>query len=218
MPLTLANAALKLNLRARRRHPAAARLPPLWLMTDAARLPDPIAALDRLPRGAGIILRHYEGGLEAPERRALAHELAARCRARGLALLVAGSGRLAAEVGADGLHLPEWLLMRGGIAGRWRRRRPDWLITASCHREAMLRAAARAGADAALVAPVFATASHPEVRPLGPLRLARMVRASPLPVFALGGIDAAAARRIGMSGAAGIAGIGAVAARRCDHA
>ncbi|MBE0530944.1 MAG: hypothetical protein IH626_08955, partial [Rhodospirillales bacterium] len=38
---------------------AAHRLPLLILVTDEARLPDPAAAIRRLPPGAAVILRHY---------------------------------------------------------------------------------------------------------------------------------------------------------------
>ena len=69
---------------------------------------------------------------------------------------------------------------------RWQR---EWLVTAAVHSPAALRAAAAAGADAALLSPIFATASHPDVRTLGLQRFAALAQASPLPVYALGGID-----------------------------
>ena len=103
-----------------------------------------------------------------------------------------------------GSHLPERAIRRAG-AVRWQR---DWLITAAAHSPAALRAAASAGADAALLSPVFATASHPDVRALGPRRFAALAHASPLPVYALGGIDSTRARLLQGSGAVGIAGIG----------
>ncbi len=194
--MTLAKLARQLNFSNAR----ASGLPALLLLTDARRLPDPLPAARRLPRGAGVVLRHY--GL--PERKQLARELAAICRLRDLVFLVAGDGALAAEVGADGLHLPEAL---AGQARRWRRRRPDWLITVAAHGLPALHAAAACGADAALLSPVFATASHPNARVFGPLRFARLVRASRIPVYALGGVDAVSAPRLIDSGAAGIAAI-----------
>ncbi|MGI4945219.1 MAG: hypothetical protein ACRYHQ_32435, partial [Janthinobacterium lividum] len=82
-------------------------LPALWLFTDAVRLPDPLPAIARLPRGCGVVFRH-DG---VPNRAALAAAAACLCRRRGLLMVVAGDPRLAAAVGA-GLHL------RGGRAGR----------------------------------------------------------------------------------------------------
>jgi thiamine-phosphate pyrophosphorylase len=60
--------------------------PPLWLFTDARRLPDPLPAARRLPPGlAGIVFRH-----DLDENRArLGLELARVCQARRLALVVA---------------------------------------------------------------------------------------------------------------------------------
>ena len=179
---------------------AGSALPALLLMTDEARLADPLPAARALPAGSGIILRHYG----APERAALARQLAAIARRRGLFLLVGEDPALARRVGAHGVHLPERAVRRAAVV-RWQR---HWLITAAAHSPAVLRLAAAAGADAALLSPVFATASHPDVRALGPQRFAALVQASPLPVYALGGIDVARARLLQGSGAAGIAGIG----------
>lgn len=159
-----------------------------------------IAAVAALPRDAGVVLRHRDPAARAR----LARALAPVCRARGLVLLIAGDGPLAARVGAAGVHLPE---ARAGEARGWRRRHPGWLITAAAHGARALHAAARAGADAAVLSPVFATASHPDARPLGPLRFARLARQCSLPVYALGGVTAATATALKNSGAVGIAGV-----------
>ena len=192
---TVANLAGRLNSR----HPAGRRLPPLILVTDAARLPNPLTAAARLPAGAAVILRDYD----APDRFELAMALAILCRARRLRFLVAADARLAARVGADGLHLPEGLIPRA--RRRWPR---NWLITAAAHSPVALWRAWRVGADAALLSPVFATASHPGAGTVGALRFTAWSVASPLPVYALGGISAGTARRLTDSRAVGLAGIG----------
>ena len=213
--MTLAEQAIHLKLlrrrswrgvRSNKRHRR--DLPPLILMTDEVRLADPEAAILALPRGSAVIFRHYR----ANDRRMIAKGLARACRRRGLKLLIAGDVRLAIEVGAQGLHLPEYLARRLACH-RWGRRglKPDWLITVAAHSLIALQRARRLGADAVLLAPVFATASHPDARPLGPLRFSAWVRESPVPVYALGGVTAANARRLAASGAAGIAGIAAFA-------
>ena len=202
--MTLAKLARGLNLHSRH------ALPALVLVTDRRRLADALAAARALPPGSAVVLRDYE----AANRTALARRLAALCRRRRLKLLVAGDWRLAAAVGADGLHLPEWLVPRRGL---WRRR-PGWLVIAAAHGWPALWRARRAGADAALLSPVFATASRPGARPLGAGRFAAMARRAPLPVYALGGIDAVRARRLGASGAAGIAALGALAPARAPCA
>jgi len=127
-------------------------------------------------------------------------------------LLVAGDWRLAAAVGADGVHLPEAMVRRGAPAwGGGGPRRPGFLVTAAAHSPAALWRAARAGADAALLSPVFATASHPGGAVIGLPRFAAWCRGAPLPVYALGGIDRGTVRRLKDAGAAGAAAIGALA-------
>ncbi len=191
-----------------RRRKSARTLPPLILMTDSRRLPDPMAVVDRLAPGSAILLRHYD----APDRVHLARNLARACRRRGIRLLIAGDWRLAVAAGADGIHLPEGLARRGPPA--WAagvRRRPGFLVTAAAHSPRAIRRALDAGADAVLLSPVFPTASHPGAPCLGALLFARWCRESPLPVYALGGVDSRTAGRLAGSGLAGIAGIGGIA-------
>jgi thiamine-phosphate pyrophosphorylase len=212
--MTVTKVARRLNLSARarraRRRDRFSALPPLILVTDAKRLPDPVPAAAALPRGSAVILRHYE--LERTARRALARRLKRLCRRRRLKLIVAGDSRLAHDVGADGLHLREAQL-RGPIPCGPAARRRGWLVTAAAHSPAGVLLAARRGADAVLLSPVFATASHPGRRTLGPLRFAALARSSPLPVYGLGGIEGGNARRLVGSAAVGLAALGALAAR-----
>jgi len=174
--MTLADTARQLNSG----HPT---LPPLLLVSDEGRLPDPLPAAARLPAGSGIVLRHYG----------------------------AAGWRLAAAIGAAGIHLPEGLLRSGRLAPLlgWARRRRI-LVTAACHDRAALALARRLGLGAALLSPVFATASHPGAPVLGALRFAAWCRRAGLPVLALGGITAVTARRLAGSGAAGLAAVGAL--------
>ena len=196
---SLARLATGLNLRCRTRR----ALPPLLLMSDESRLADPRPAARLLPRGSAVVLRNYH----SPGRAALAAELAALCRARGLILLIGADGALAGRVGAHGLHFPEAQRWR---AREWRRRHGEWIITVAAHSGAALGHAASAGADAAVLAPVFPSEGHRGAPSLGASRFAALVRLSPLPVYALGGIDVGGARRIAGSGAVGIAAIGAL--------
>jgi len=183
--------------RAAKKLAAAGPLPPLVLMTDDARLPDPIPAVQALPRGSMVIVRCRD----PIRRRALARSIAVLARAHGLVVLVAGDAALARR--AHGIHLPE---ARLGEAAR-ARACGHTFITASVHSLAALRRAKYA--DAVFLSPVFPTASHPGRAHLGPLRAAAMARLSPLPVYALGGITAANAGRL--TGFCGLAAIGALA-------
>ena len=181
-----------------RRSPARKPLPPLLFVTDPGRTPDPAAIAERLPRGAGVVFRAFG----APDARDQARRLAAIARRRGLVLLVGADEVLAAASGAHGLHLPE---RRLAALPRLRARHPGWIITAAAHSPAAALRAARLGADAVLVSAVFESASPSAGRPIGPLRLAAMVRATPAPVYALGGINMKNARRLLASGAYGLA-------------
>ena len=73
-------------------------LPRLWLMTDERQGDGLWRALGRLPRGAGIVFRHY--GLPHGERRRLFERVRRIARMRRLTLVVAGSPL----PGADGTH------------------------------------------------------------------------------------------------------------------
>ncbi|NQV84499.1 MAG: thiamine phosphate synthase [Rhodospirillales bacterium] len=179
-------------------------LPGLILMTDETRLPDPLPTVRALASGSAVILRHYGD----PDRADLAARMVAEARERDIRVLIAGDARLALRVQAHGLHLSEAMVRHDAQAWRnWRK--PGWLVTAAAHSPAALFRAGRAGVDAALVSPVFPTASHPEARHLGTIRFAAWCRLSPLAVYALGGITPANARRLKNSGAKGVAGIGA---------
>jgi thiamine-phosphate pyrophosphorylase len=182
-------------------------LPWLWLMSDDKRLPDPAAAVRRLPPGAGVIVRARDDAA----RRALVERLSRIARARRSVVLVAGDWRLAARVRVDGVHVPEAMLRAADLAGLrlWRRARRAWL-TASAHGRSAMRTAARARADMVLVSPVLPTPSHHGRKSLGPLHLARWAREGRVAVAALGGINAATIARLNGSGIAAIAGIGFV--------
>lgn len=157
----------------RRRHPP---IPRLWLMTDE-RLGDRLFdAIERLPRGAGIVFRHY--ALPKAERRALYAKVERAARRRRLVLVRAGADRLGREQGTHGRR----------TAGR--------LTTWPAHSRREAIAAIRAGADALFVSPVFATRSHPGARALGVTRLGLMTHGLGVALIALGGMNARRARSL----------------------
>ncbi len=173
-------------------------------MTDPARIPDPIAAAARLPRGSAVVFRAF-GAADAVQQ---GRRLAAVARRRGLVLLAGADARLAIAIGADGVHLPERL---AGRAGAVRRAHPCWLITVAAHGEAAVRRGRGQGADAVVISPVFESRSPSAGRALGPARLANLVRLTKRPVYALGGVNGKTAARLMRTGAAGIAAVEALA-------
>lgn len=178
------------------------RLPPLLFVTDPARVGDPAEVAGRLPPGAGVVFRHF-GSPDAP---AEARRLRAVTRDRGQVLLIGRDVGLARSCGADGVHLPEAEIGRipevrsAGLG----------LVTVAAHGPEALATAARAGADAALLSPLFASASPSAGVPIGLDRFAALVAETSVPVYALGGVNASNASGLIGSGAAGLAAIDGV--------
>lgn len=176
-------------------------LPPLIALTDPERTPDVAAFANSLPDGCALIYRHFG----RPERFSEAARLAGIAREKRLVLLIAADPDLADACDADGVHWPARL---AGPARKWRRGRTGQIMTMSAHNRRELTLAAKAGADAAVLSPVFATRSHAGDTALGVQRARGLARACAIPVYALGGITADTAKNLSGSGFAGVAAIG----------
>lgn len=174
-------------------------LPIALFLTDETRIGDPVTAIQTLPSGVGVIVREY-GRSDRSEHAA---KLVDVCRRTERLVLIAGDMDLAEMLQADGVHWPAALLP-------WRRvgRRGPGIVTAAVHDRRELHAAGRAGVDAVIVSPVFPTPSHPNRSALGINAFARLALASPVPVYAMGGVSFDDGGRLAMAGASGIAGIG----------
>ena len=167
------------------------------MMTDERQGDNLWPALKALPRGSGVIARHYS--LAPPQRRRLIARIRKIARARRLLLIVAGSARLARWARADGFH------------NRSPHITPQNLLrTVAVHDEPEFRLTERVGADLVFISPVFATQSHPEGRTLGRLRFGRLATRSRIPVVALGGMNRESARSLRGFGIYGWAAIGAL--------
>lgn len=181
-------------------------LPRLVVITDW-RLPRAklLGALEAaLAAGPEVAVQHRHP--DAPARRFLeeARLVAGLCRARGNPLFVNGRLDVALLVGAH-LHLPAGGLTPSDVrpllpSGR--------LVSIAVHDAEEARLAA--GADLALVSPVYAPGSKPgDARaPLGPEGFQRLADALPCPALALGGMTTE--RAGALRGAAGFAVISAV--------
>lgn len=184
--------------RALKRRNGRPALPALLFFTDPARTPDPLASAQKLPPGAAIIYRHFG----AADRLTMARRLLRVCRRRRLKLLIGADWGLAARIGADGVHLPE---RRSGQAFPLRRAHRNWLITVAAHR----RVYAAPGADAAILAAIYPSASPSAQTPLGARRANAIAGRTSMPVYALGGVNARNAARL--PSFAGLAAVGALA-------
>jgi len=179
----------------------AGALPSLLFFTDDRRTPDPVSTITGLPKGVGVVFRHYESA----DRLRLAERCLKIAKDQGRLFLIAGDEGLARDLKADGVHLPEYLAPH---AQRIRQRRPLWTLTMAVHSAWALRTAQVLDVDALMVSPVFATQSHPARASLGPVRLARWTRSSCHPLYALGGVTPETLVRLKACGIHGIAAIG----------
>jgi len=202
---TLAEIAQGLNRDHIRNFGRGEELPVAFFITDHQALPQPENIIAGLSAGCAVIFRDYD----YPAREDAGAALALSCRKRGILFLVAGDEGLAGQLQADGIHLPEGQMDQ---AAQIRARHPRWLITQSCHDLTSVKRAENLPVDAALIAPVFPTLSHPETRidkdrTLGPPGLVDIVRQTTLPLYALGGIGPENSHQLIGSGIAGIAAI-----------
>jgi thiamine-phosphate pyrophosphorylase len=148
--------------------------PRQWLMTDERIGQRLWEAIDRLPPGlGGIMFRHYS--LAPGDRFRLGEEVASAARERGLLLAVAGSARLAEELGASLLHNPDDIGSQP--------------ISMAVHNEAEAERARHFGAALAFIAPIHGTRSHPNSPSLGLDRAAELARRAGRPAIALGGMN-----------------------------
>ena len=178
----------------------ALQLPLEYAISTAEKLGIP-EFLDRLDKRLAQGLRFVqlrEKTLPKEELAVLAREVAARCREHQALLAINGDIALAQSLEA-GLQLSGKQLMNLS-------ERPDLVwIGASCHNEEELAQAAALELDWALISPVLPTPTHPGAPALGWDKTAQLLRNSPIPVYALGGMkldDLAHARSLGAHGIA----------------
>lgn len=154
----------------------------LWLISDARNDAVLERALARLPRGSGLIFRHYH--LSPEIRRARFDALRRKARFHGHLAVLAGNAMQARRWRADGAYAAPQRLAGGRSV----------LRLATVHSLRELTRAHRAGVDAVLISPVFPTASHPGARTMGAVRLRLLAARARVPVIALGGMTRHRAR------------------------
>ncbi|MDZ7789685.1 MAG: Nudix family hydrolase [Xanthomonadales bacterium] len=116
--------------------------------------------------------------------------------------LLNGPPEMAADVGADGVHL-DVVSLRSLEARPLKR---DGLVIASCRDEADLARAGALGLDFVTLSCVLGGSGSDAATPLGWDGFERLCRSSPLPVYALGGVAAADLDRARSRGGFGVAG------------
>lgn len=151
-----------------------------------------------LDRGLRLI-QIREKDMPAPALRVFARQVITLAHRYGARVLLNGDTQLAAEVGADGVHLTA-----AQTASLTERPALD-LVGASCHDSTELSQAVQLGVDFVVLGSVMPTLSHPGAPVLSWEGFAQCVQNTPLPVYALGGMrhgDLPAARQCGAHGIA----------------
>ncbi len=162
------------------------KLPPRVALSNgfeegAARYLDRLSQhLKKKPDPFWLVLR--EPGLSDAAFAAFFDAVMPVARAFGLTVLVSSRHDRRFWTLADGVQLTAQDLLASRV------RPPVRWCLASCHGSQDLAMAARLGADAALFGAVFETASHPKRTPLHWSGFEEVVKNTPLPVLALGGL------------------------------
>jgi thiamine-phosphate pyrophosphorylase len=182
--------------------------PPLLLVTDRRQARLPLKeVVERACVGGCRWVSLREKDLPADAQVALARNLAPIAQRHGARLTLHGEAELACAAGLDGVHLSA----HGDGAAARATLGPRALVGISIHSTAEAAALDPAVIDYAVAGPAFPTASKPGYGPaLGPDGLAAICRAAPVPVVAIGGIEADNVPAVLAAGAAGVAVMGSV--------
>jgi 8-oxo-dGTP diphosphatase len=187
---------------------AALALPPLWFTPHANGPGDSVTFLTqaRTALGAGVRTILVRAPHFAPDQRiALARRAVALASPFGAQVLLAGTPFEAQRAGALGLVSCACEL------GRLQARPQTPLWIATCATSEDLERAIVLGADAAIASPVLPSSSpvassavHSETEAIGWDGLRRLAQASPIPVYAEGGLSAEMVSQAQRAGAAGV--------------
>ncbi len=156
---------------------------------------------------AGVdLVQIRETGLTDRQLLAMTEQAVARTDGTGTRIVVNDRSDIALAAGAAGSHLKDDTRDPARIRTL---APPGWIVGRSVHDPDTARAAAASGAiDYLIAGTLFGSASKPGRVPLGLDGLRAIVAAAaPVPVLAIGGIDAANVARVARTGAAGIAAI-----------
>lgn len=176
-------------------------LPSVYALTHAAEMGVApfLMRLEQALIGGLRLIQVREPKLPASDLERITAQVVCLAHAHGARVLVNCDEALARKTGADGVHLKAAQLMAS-------RTRPDveW-CGASTHNAKELAHAAELGLDFVVLSPVKPTLSHPNAPPLGWEKFAALAAGLPLPVYALGGLNATDMDNARHSGAHGIA-------------
>lgn len=173
-------------------------------MPDTAALCTTVAAA--LSAGTRVLQYRDKSG-DTARQLVQARALRELCDRHGACLIINDDVGLALAAGADGVHLGE---DDAGLEDARARLGADSIIGVSCYNElARAERAVDGGADYVAFGAFFISGTKPQAR-AAPLQLLRDARRLPVPVVAIGGIDASNGRSLIDAGASALAVLGAV--------
>lgn len=163
---------------------------PIYLITDRHSVGVPgglFEAVELALQGGVRAVQFRELDMDDIRSRVVGTKIKTICERYGASLFVNRRIRLAIELGADGMHF--------GIDGlryipSLRQSNPDMLIGVTCGDQDDVDAAVTAQADFITLGPVFKTARRGKTRSFfGVEEIAGIINQTPIPVFAIGGIN-----------------------------
>ncbi len=157
--------------------------------------------------GGATFVQLREKSCSHEERCELARRVLAVCRACGVPFVVDDDVECARKVGADGVHVGQ---SDTACAEARAALGPDAIVGVSAQTPEQAQAAAQAGADYLGVGAAFPTSTKADAEFTGIDGLARVCAATDLPVVAIGGITAANAGELALTGACGVAVVSAI--------
>ncbi|PKD42378.1 DNA mismatch repair protein MutT [Methylomonas sp. Kb3] len=180
---------------------AAAQLPHYYAILEGRSATEALDNCQRILANGVKLLQFRVKSLPIADLQTVFEQVSQLCRQQQVSLLV-NADLPVDTTNARGLHLSS----RALLACHERPNGYRW-VAASCHNLDELKHAEALGLDFAVLAPIQATASHPDATPLGWQALSELLEYINLPVFALGGLGRHDLNRALAAGAQGIAGI-----------
>ncbi|MFH1603731.1 MAG: thiamine phosphate synthase [Pseudomonadota bacterium] len=156
------------------------------ILTESLCRLDWFATAEAVLRGGADCLQLREKNLPDRELIARATRLKDLCHDHGSLFVVNDRADIAAQVGADGVHVGQDDMP---VAAARRVLPPTALVGVSTHTEPQVRAAASDLPDYIAVGPMFETRTKPRTPIAGPEMLVAARRETSLPLVAIGGID-----------------------------
>ena len=184
--------------------------PALCLVTDPSAPAGVVETAVAAARGGATLVQLRDKGADDAALLALARALRAALAPWPAKLLVNDRPDIAAAAGADGAHVGQ---TDAEVAEARRLLGPDAILGLSIETPEQLAAVDWSAVDYIGAGPVFATPSKPgHAAPIGWEGLATICVQCPVPVLAIGGVDASGAPAARRAGAAGLAVVSAICA------